>query len=95
LIAAFRIARAGRLAWNQAVDVAGAEGVQRELLSRGAVRLREERRHALRTQLILEPVDEILGRKPIRRPAVIAEQIANGVVVLTVRQPAQERIAGR
>src|SRR5437588_518997 len=64
-IAAFHVVRAGRFAWDQTVDVAGAEGVERQLLGGGAVRFGEERRHALRAQLVLESVDEVFRRKPI------------------------------
>ena len=94
-IAAFHVVRAGRFAWDQTVDVAGAEGVERQLLGGGAVRFGEERRHALRAQLVLESVDEVFRRKPIRRPAVVAQQIADGIVVLTMREPPETLIVCR
>ena len=90
LIAALRVASRRRFARHQPVDVAGAERIQRQFLGRGAVGLGQQRRHALRAQLVLEAVDEVLRRKPIGGPAVVAEQIANGVVVLAVRQPPQQ-----
>ena len=44
--------------------------------------------------LIPEAVDEIFGRKLIRRAGLIAQQIAHGVVVLAVGQPAQVGLRG-
>ena len=41
-------------------------------------------------QLVLEPVDVIFRRKPLRRLAVVAEQIAHRVVVLRVREAADQ-----
>ena len=76
------------------MDIARPERIQREFLGGGAVGLREQRRHALRAQLVLETVDKIFGRKTIRGAAVVAKQIANRVVVLAVRQPS-ENLLGR
>ena len=89
-IAAFRVAERRRLAGNQPVDVANAERVQRKAFGRGAVGLDEQRRHPLRGELILEPVNIVFRRKPLGRAAVVAQQIAHGVVVLCVRQTADE-----
>src|SRR5918996_3219535 len=80
---------------HEAIHVAGAECVERELFGGGAVCLGKERRHSLGTELVPEPVDEVLGWKPICRTAVVAEQIANGVVVLAVRQPPEKLITRR
>ena len=96
LVAAFHIRGSGGFAGNQAVDVAGAESIQRKLLGRGAVGVDQQRRHALITRLVLETVDVILGREMRRGAAVIAEQIAHRVVVLAVRQAAgQMTLHGR
>ena len=86
-----RAARGRRLARDQAARIAAAEGVARQLLGRGAVGLDQQRREILRLVLILEAVDEIFGRKLVGRRGLVAEQIANRVVVLAVRQPPQLR----
>src|ERR1043166_2603704 len=42
------------------------------------------------TKLILEAVDIVFGREALRRPAVVAQQIADRVVVLAVSEAADE-----
>ena len=59
-----------------------------------AVGLDQQRRKTLRLRLIPEAVDEILGRKLVRRAGLVAQQIANRVVVLAVRQPPQFGVRG-
>ena len=95
LIATLHVARGRGLARHQRIDIARPERVQREFLGGGAVGFCEQRRHALRAQLVLETVDKILGRKTIRGPTVVAQQIANRVVVLGVRQSSEELIGCR
>ena len=90
--------RPHRTGWHgiRSIDIARAKRIQRELFSRRAVGVHQQRRHALIAQLVLETVDVIFGRKVYRRTAVIAKQIAHCVVVLAVRQPAnQMRLVGR
>ena len=69
--------------------IAAAESVASQLLGRRAVGLDQQRRKALRLGLIAEAVDEIFGRELVRGPGLVAQQIANRVVVLAVRQPPQ------
>ena len=83
--AARRRGRAG----HRVVRVAGAEGRAGEFLGCRAVGVFEQRREVLRRVLILEAVDEILGRKLVGGQAAVAQQVAHGVVVLAVRQAAQ------
>ena len=64
------------------------EGISRQLFGGRAVSFREQWRQVLRVVLILETVDEILGRKLVGGSGLVAQQIANRVVVLAVRQPA-------
>src|SRR5262249_15444343 len=54
-----------------------------------AVSLDEKRREILRLVLVLEPVDEIFWRELVRGSALVAEQIADRVVVLAVSQSSQ------
>ena len=73
------------------MGIAAAEGVARQLLGGGAVRFDQQRRQALRLRLVPESVDEILGRKLAGRRGLVAQQVANRVVVLAVGQPPQVR----
>ena len=55
---------------------------------RFAVCLRMKRRDALAFQLVLETKNEILLGETVGRPALIAQQIAHGAIVLAVSEPA-------
>ena len=41
-----------------------------------------------KTELILETVDVILRREMLRRTAIVAQQVADRIVILAMRQPA-------
>ena len=69
--------------------IAAAEGVARQLLGGRAIGFDQQRRKVLRLRLIPEAVDEVLGRELVRGRGLVAQQIANRVVVLAVRQPPQ------
>ena len=64
----------------------------RQTLGCGIVRLRKQRRYILCGNLILEAVDEIFLRERISGARIVAEQVANRVVVLAVRQPSQTSV---
>ena len=53
-----------------------------KLLRRRAVGVFDQRRKVLRRILVLESVDKICGRKLAGRQAAVAQQIADGVVVI-------------
>ena len=89
--AALRIGWGSGPARNQSSRVAAAEGAGGKFLCGYAVGLGQQRRDALRLILVLETVDEILGRKLSRGMADVAKEIARGVVVLAVCEPAQDR----
>src|SRR5690606_3222304 len=76
----------GLLAGQQPLRIAAAEGVSRQPLGGGAVGLDQQRRERLRLVLIAEAVDEIFRRKAVRRGGLVAEQVADCVVVLAMRQ---------
>src|SRR5262249_9843391 len=84
-----RAARRRRFAGNQSAPVAPLERVAPQPLRRRAVSLDEQRREILRLVLVLEPVDEIFWRELVRWSALVAEQIADRVVVLAVSQSSQ------
>src|SRR5207247_2193502 len=88
--AALRIGWGSRPARNQPSRVAAAEGAGGKLLRGYAVGLGQQRRDALCLILVLETVDEVLGRKLTRGMADVAKEIARGVVVLAVCETAQD-----
>ena len=44
--------------------------------------------------LVLDAVHEIFGRKLVGRIRLVTEQVADGVIVLAVRQPANHNLRG-
>ena len=74
------------LAGNQLVRIAAAESVGGEPFGRGAVGLDQQRRKRLRLVLIAETVDEVFRRKTVGGRGLVAEQVADGVIVLAVGQ---------
>ncbi len=73
------------------VGVAVTESICGEVLSGATIGLFEQGREILRLVLILEPVDEVVRWKLAGGSRMIAEEIADGVVVLTVGEAAQHR----
>ena len=63
----------------------------RQFFRRLAVRFGQQRTNILRLVLPFEAVDEIFGRELIGRIPFFAKQIVDGVIVLAVRQAAQNR----
>ena len=70
---------------HERTDLPGIESRPGIRIARG-VWLRSDR---LRLKLSLIAVDEIFGRKLLRRIALVPEQIEDGVIVLAVREPPQ------
>ncbi len=94
LRAAGSVARGRGRAGNQVVAVSAAEGVAGEFFGGGSVGFGEQRRHALSFGLVLEAVDVVLGRKVVRGARLVAEQVADRVVVLAVREPPHHAVNG-
>ena len=93
---AVALRRRGRrwLTGHEVVHITGAKRVEGDPFGRPAVGIFEHRRNALRPRLVLETANEIFRWKPIGGPAVVPNQIAHGIVVLTVRQTPEPRVAG-
>ena len=84
-------AGSGRFARYQPAPVAAAKGVSRQPLGSRAIRFDQQRGKMLSLRLIAETVHKILRRELIRRRRLIAKQIANGMIVLAMRQAAETR----
>src|SRR5688572_25215630 len=89
LLSAAGIIRSGRLARNESAGIAPSKRVRGQPLSRAAVSFREDRRNGKSLILVLETVDKVFGREILGRLGRVPKQIANGVVVLAVRQAAE------
>lgn len=74
---------------DEATRVAAAEGVAREFLGCRAVRFEEEWGEVLGLILILEAVDKIFRGELVGGGRLVAEQVADSVVVLVMGQPAE------
>ena len=72
--------------------VAAAEGGAGQFLSGCAVGFSKERRDGLRLKLIAIAADEVFGRKLVGHAAVVAEEVADSVVVLGVGEAPESRI---
>jgi hypothetical protein len=79
------------LARDQMMRIAVSESILRQLLGSRAIGFFEQGRQILRIVLILEAADKVLGRKLVRGFGLVTQQVANGVVVLAVCQPPQNR----
>src|SRR5438477_7447578 len=77
-----------RLAWHQSLRVAVAKCRRGKLFARDRVGFGQDRRNALTLRLIGEAVEIVLLRKLVGGTREIAEKIANRVVVLAMREPA-------
>ena len=77
------------LAGDEAARIATEKRGAGGFLGRAVVRFGQQRRNALRVHLVGEAVNEIFAGKLIGGPGLIAQQIAQSVVVLAVRQAAE------
>src|SRR5580765_4540025 len=77
-----------RLAWHQSLRVTVAKCRRGKLFASDRVGFGQDRRNALTLGLIGEAVEIVLLRELVGRTREIAEKIANRVVVLAVREPA-------
>ena len=92
--AADRIVLGGRLARDQAARIAAPERAGGQTLRGPAIGVGQNRRDRERLVLVLEAVDVVFGGKLGGRVAGVLQQVADGVVVLAVRQAPQHDLRG-